>query len=197
MTTATPPAVSTLTPAYTHLRGLHVRVYREADGHYDFTRGGASGVHRQLTIIGILDRENRRRELTPMPEGSRVFPPTPSAPPAVLIRRGRLTPTVAPVMFLDADYRVLTMNADALDPDEAEAAAPSHVLADGSMFGGNLAASSDSRLSEAAGMYLPAYDIHDRSEARQADYGEYSTWPRWGREDWRAMPETTWRAPSL
>ena len=172
----------TIAPAYRHHKGLTVDIYIRAGSQYDASAGGASNAVDQLTIVGIIDKDHDRI-FHPLPEGSRVFAPRMTAPPAVIIRRGSLTPIIVPVFYVDEQSRLLTMEDASLDPAEPEAGIPHGVVLDGNMAGGTLAASSDSRLSQAAGKYLPAYDIHDRDENRDMSYGQRMLRRRLGSTD--------------
>lgn len=133
------------------MQGLNINVYRSSG--MDCTGGGASSSVDHFVVVGAV-RDPQWRELRakavnviePLDRYSQVREPAESAPAAVLVR-GNL-PGSAP-------------NLVPLDVFEAGS---------WSMFGGNLAASSDSRMSELVSSFLPegvriaAVQVHDRVE---------------------------------
>lgn len=124
------------------MKGLSVSVYRSA-GIGDCTNGGISSGADKLILVGVI----RGGEFEPLPRGSQVFEPRPDAPAVVLVE-SRLPAKYGPH----------------LEPYEPGPA--SHV---GPMFGGNYAASSDSRWSELGDLFghgrLDGVPIHDRYES--------------------------------
>jgi hypothetical protein len=145
-------------------RGLHVTVLRSTTK--DFTLGGFSARHAELTIVARLTVTGARYVLDPLPPLARVRAATPERPAAFLVRRnigGHTLLHVAPAV-----------------------AEPEMVAC--FKHGGNAAAPSDGRLNE----LLPAsfygcLNIHDRNESRDitvyadhpgggGDGGEWCPW---------------------
>jgi hypothetical protein len=130
--------------------GLRISVYRDADGH-DSTNGGISSHVKNLTVVNA--------------DGP--FEPNADAP-AVLIEEGyRSTVRLVPAIFADGKWvRLSSQTCSKTDFDGVV----------GPMFGGNYAATSDSRFREAiekitGGSFYGAVAIHDRYES--ADLNAY------------------------
>ena len=121
-------------------KGLFVEVLRGAL-FGDCTADGASSRYDEFTLVEIVRESFLGNEVTPMPEGSRVFAATEKRPAARLVHRnlnGRGIWHVEPIV--DAPQQPWLM------------------------AGGNYAAQGDSRISEITGVY-GALSIHDRKEA--------------------------------
>lgn len=139
MTTATAAAATA---------GLLFQVLRPAPSSYgDLTCGGVSAEAKHLTVVGTIDDDG---DCQPLPAGARVFPARPDAPAVVVDRTPGGWPILVPAYF------------------DAQAGqwgrVPSHTVA-----GGNYAASSDSRASDAlhavlGARFYGAVAIHDRIE---------------------------------
>lgn len=121
-------------------RGLHVNVFRSpAIG--DCTLGGVSATHDGLTIVGILDETQGGTIATPMPDQCRAHTVSDNAPAVWLVKQnpcGRIDWYLRPV---------------ASTPGRSGKP----------MMGGNLAYTSDSRLSAIVGNRA-GLPIHDRYE---------------------------------
>lgn len=124
--------------------GMIVSVYRDADSTYDCSNGGLSSLFTRLTVVNV--------------EGP--FDPTADRP-AVMLVPGNLPGTVklVPAENVGTDEEPFYIP---LPTNTAEYAGP--------MFGGNFAATSDSRWFRAiekltGGRGSGAIDIHDRVES--------------------------------
>lgn len=71
----------------TILRGLTLYVSRAADG--DWTRGGITSRHAELTVLGIRDHVGHRPDLLLMPRSWQVSPVHADKPPVVVHIRER------------------------------------------------------------------------------------------------------------
>lgn len=120
--------------------GLIVSVYRDASGG-DYTLKGLSSRVTDLTIVGIIDEKIDRNEIMAVPELCRIFAPNDQRPAVVLVKR-----------TIGANVHWHLKPLQEFGP-----------LGRWTMFGGNYAASSDSRLAALTGPY-GAYPIHDRIE---------------------------------
>jgi hypothetical protein len=143
-------------------RGLHVTVLRSAAG--DFTLGGFSTRHTNLTVVATLSITGARYVVDPLPRLAQVFPATIDSPAAYLVKRVMGGGTLFHVAPAVGDPTLITTY----------------------MFGGNAAHPSDGRLTE----LLPFYgclNIHDRNESRDitvyadhpgggGDGGEWCPW---------------------
>jgi hypothetical protein len=112
-----------------------VSVYRDADGS-DCTADGASSRFEEFTIVEVM----RDGVLDTVPRDWQVFTPTHRAPAARLV------------------FRSMMGGLWHLEPVVAEDTQP------WLMFGGNYAATTDSRLHEVVGHKVGALAIHDRKE---------------------------------
>lgn len=127
--------------------GLLVQVVRPAPSPYgDLTCGGVSAEAKDLTLVGIIDADG---EYEPLPEGARVFPARPDAPPVVLDRTAGGFPILVPA----SDH-----------PEIGWGRVRTHTMA-----GGNYGASADSRFGDAlqavsGARFYGAVAIHDRIE---------------------------------
>lgn len=141
MTTATPTAV----------KGLTLHVYRDASAESDHTNGGITATAARLTVVG-LTVQDLGGAVTPIPDW-RVSPPTEDAPPVVAVIQRRWPGTgytvyLAPV---EIDNGIIRYSSGRMY-----------------MFGGNFAATHDSRFSDALAAQLgyrpDAVRVHDRTE---------------------------------
>lgn len=68
-------------------RGLKLTVFRSAARTEDCTNGGITGRSDEVVLIGVMDEDG---ELSPLPDGSRKWEPSPDAPAVVLVKRPSL-----------------------------------------------------------------------------------------------------------
>lgn len=135
------------TPA-TAPAGLMFQVVRPAPSRYgDLTLGGVSAQADTLTVVGTIDADG---DCQPLPKDARVFPARPEAPAVVVDRTYGGWPILVPAAYDEASGKW-----DRVRP---------HTMA-----GGNYAASSDSRASDAlhavsGQRFYGAVAIHDRIE---------------------------------
>lgn len=134
-------------------KGLTMHVYRH--GHTDFTLGGISATAEQLTITGMVgaDTARDRPMMTPLPDGSCVVAPTPARPEAWLYLRvigGPVWAVIPAMTETDLHY-----------PGDYQRSLSYWLSL--FMFGGNYAATSDSRIGDITELY-GALAIHDRNE---------------------------------
>lgn len=128
--------------------GLLFQVLRPARSDFgDLTCGGVSAEAQHLTVVGIIDDDGHCQ---PLPKDARVFPARPDAPAVIVDRTLGGWPILVPAHF---DEQTNTWKR-----------APAHTIA-----GGNYAASSDSRATDALHTVLGqrfygAVAIHDRIE---------------------------------
>ncbi|PZT99654.1 MAG: hypothetical protein DI630_16470 [Gordonia sp. (in: high G+C Gram-positive bacteria)] len=137
-----------MTTATTAPAGLMFQVVRPTPSTYgDLTCGGVSGEASHLTVVGIVDDDG---DCQPLPKTAQVFPARPDAPAVVVDRTYGGWPILVPAYF----------DAQAGQWERL----PSHTMA-----GGNFAASSDSRATDAlcavlGERFYGAVAIHDRIE---------------------------------
>lgn len=131
------------------MKGLTLNVYRHADG--DFTNGGVSSRHTRLTLVGV----RRNGVVSELPKYAQVVEPREDAPAVVLVESA--LPHLEGPHIEPVDY-------------DTSGTPP--------MFGGNYAASSDSRWSELGDVFghgrISAVRVHDRIES-WAQYQQLST----------------------
>jgi hypothetical protein len=135
------------------MKGLTVSVYREADGS-DFTLGGISGKHNTLTVIGTIDRHDRKAmDIFELPEGSQVSEASEECPGVFVMRefaRGA-----------DKPWNMFVVPAPC-GPEQDIYAITDLRSVIGLSFGGNFVSTSDSRWRELTG--VDALRVHDRRE---------------------------------
>lgn len=122
------------------VRGLILNVYRSADG-ANCTNGGYTARFTQLTLVGVRDEtKGHNAPVEPLGRQSQVFAPTAERPAVILVKRhiGRILWHLVPAGFEGQWF----------------------------MFGGNYAATSDSRFGDITGIY-GAIAVHDRVEGER------------------------------
>lgn len=128
--------------------GLHISVYRDADGH-DSTNGGISSCVKNLTVVNA--------------DGP--FEPTADAPAVILESHARGIVRLVPAVQVDGQWVGFRPS------DKSQAEFLPQYGAVGPMFGGNYGATSDSRFREkiteltGSGNFYGAVAIHDRYES--------------------------------
>ncbi|MGN2642308.1 hypothetical protein ACTD5D_40295 [Nocardia takedensis] len=142
MTTDTPPAV----------KGLLLFVYRNADSEIDTTHGGITAAADRVTLVGILTEESDGA-ITRVPEW-RVSMPTEQAPPVIAVVKHRHARPQRHAFLVPVEIR-----------DGQIQTPPTGRF----MFGGNYAATTDSRVPTVLTDHLHQHGpeilpVHDRAE---------------------------------
>ncbi|NKY53887.1 hypothetical protein [Nocardia vermiculata] len=134
------------------VKGLTLHVYRNAAAEMDHTNGGITATATRVTLVGI-SVEDLGGEVTRLPDWQ-VSTPTEDAPPVVAVVNRRWNGTARYAFLAPAEIR---------DNEIQRPPAGRY------MFGGNYAATHDSRFRNALSYYLnnegpDVLRVHDRTE---------------------------------
>lgn len=134
------------------VKGLTLYVYRDASAEMDHTNGGITATATRLTLVGI-SAEELGNEIA-RPRDWQILTPTKDAPPVVAVVKRRWNRTGLYAFLVPAEIQ----NNNIPQPPAGRF-----------MFGGNFAATSDSRLPSVLADYLDndrpdILRVHDRTE---------------------------------